>query len=360
MEVDMWKNIRISYRFGGLFFCMVLLIGFLLLAVVLNQFKEMSLRAENNQLRDLHKTIQARVNDTSRHALLVIDSVVNAPGVVDSFANKKRERLQQLTAPVFDSLRNTYNIRQFQFHLPPATSFLRLHDPERHGDDLSSFRRTVVRANELQKPQVGLERGVAGIGLRGVMPVMYNGNLVGSAEIGLSFGQDFFDDFSTEYQTPVALHLADTGGTGFTTFASTIPGTTTLHPDQFVRAFNNAEVVQRVSIGDVNYAVMAQPIRDFNNEIVGVVEVLFDRSKYRNIFHLASGHLLMIGMFSLLLVFAVIWLVTRDIVKPVQAVTSAAEAVCKGDAAQQLPDDGRKDEVGKLVRAVAQLIRRNR
>ena len=73
----------------------------------------------------------------------------------------------------------------------PATSFLRVHKPQKFGDDLSGFRKTVVATNTQKTTIMGLERGRAGIGVRGVVPIAHEGSHVGSIEFGLSFGKDF-------------------------------------------------------------------------------------------------------------------------------------------------------------------------
>jgi methyl-accepting chemotaxis protein len=62
--------------------------------------------------------------------------------------------------PVFAAIKSDYGVDQFQFHLPPATSYLRVHQPAKFGDDLSTFRKTVVVANQERKVVVGLEGGV--------------------------------------------------------------------------------------------------------------------------------------------------------------------------------------------------------
>ena len=58
----------------------------------------------------------------------------------------------------FAELKSAYGVEQFQFHTAPATSFLRVHQPEKFGDDLSGFRKTVVEANATNKPVLGLGR----------------------------------------------------------------------------------------------------------------------------------------------------------------------------------------------------------
>jgi len=64
------------------------------------------------------------------------------------------KRSRRIVAPVrssFAPLKSAYGVEQFQFHTPPATSYLRVHQPAKFGDDLASFRKTVVATNAEQK-----------------------------------------------------------------------------------------------------------------------------------------------------------------------------------------------------------------
>ncbi len=77
---------------------------------------------------------------------------------------------------------------RIQFHLPPATLFLRAHKADKHGDDLSTFRSTILETNRTKQAVKGLESGVLGLGIRGLNPIIYNGEHIGSVEFGMSFG----------------------------------------------------------------------------------------------------------------------------------------------------------------------------
>eukprot|EP01037_Dinobryon_pediforme_P016150 gene16150-16328_t len=64
---------------------------------------------------------------------------------------------------------------------------LKLHKEGDYGEDLSDFRQTVVSANKLKSSQKGLELGRAGLGIRGVVPVFYENEHIGSLEFAFSF-----------------------------------------------------------------------------------------------------------------------------------------------------------------------------
>src|SRR5690606_3172496 len=89
------------------------------------------------------------------------------------------------------------------------TSWLRVHRPEKFGDDLSGFRSTVVATNQTGKPVSGLEFGVEGLGIRGISPVLAQGRPLGSVEFGMSFGQPFFELFKQKYGVEIGLYLID-------------------------------------------------------------------------------------------------------------------------------------------------------
>ena len=131
-------------------------------------------------------------------------------------------------------MKKEFAARQFQFHIPPATSFLRVHKPEKFGDDLSSFRKTVIATNESKKNIVGLEKGVAGLGIRGISPVFHQGEHVGSVEFGMSFGQPFFEKFKEKYNVDISLFIKRDDK--FEVFGSTLSEKSLLSTDKLLSA----------------------------------------------------------------------------------------------------------------------------
>ncbi len=104
------------------------------------------------------------------------------------FADGNRDELLKELLPLYkNNLKKKYDIAQFQFHKPPAISFLRLHKPQKYGDDLSSFRQTVVDANKMKSVITGLEVGRGGPGLRIVYPIEKDGQHIGTVEFGAGF-----------------------------------------------------------------------------------------------------------------------------------------------------------------------------
>jgi len=79
---------------------------------------------------------------------------------------------------------------QLHFHLKDNTSFLRMHKPDKFGDDLSNFRLSVRATNKTKTPHEGFETGKLLDGFRYVYPLFdKNSKHIGSMEISFSSNQ---------------------------------------------------------------------------------------------------------------------------------------------------------------------------
>ncbi|WP_178863260.1 EAL domain-containing protein [Thiomicrorhabdus cannonii] len=73
------------------------------------------------------------------------------------------------------------------FHTPDNRSFLRFHQPEMFGDDLSAARPSIVEVNRTLTPVYAFETGKVISGLRHIFPIIYHGKHLGSVEFGQRF-----------------------------------------------------------------------------------------------------------------------------------------------------------------------------
>ncbi|NOR44388.1 MAG: hypothetical protein GQ534_02290, partial [Candidatus Delongbacteria bacterium] len=112
---------------------------------------------------------------------------------VSKAQNADSLKLVEIRNKLYDKLKVSYNdirennYRQFQFHLPDNTSFLRFHIPNEYGDDLSSIRSTVKYTNEFKAYSHGFETGTTFSAFRYVFPLTYFGKHIGSVELSVSY-----------------------------------------------------------------------------------------------------------------------------------------------------------------------------
>ncbi|MBU2874041.1 sensor domain-containing diguanylate cyclase [Marinobacter salexigens] len=102
-----------------------------------------------------------------------------------------RALLYETVSPGWQKMTKEYQVRQLHFHLGPGSnSFLRVHKPEKFGDNMDNLRHLVVDVNRDGQPRQGFELGRVYAGLRGVVPVFSFSDpqkQVGALEVGTSF-----------------------------------------------------------------------------------------------------------------------------------------------------------------------------
>ncbi|MDP3300600.1 MAG: ATP-binding protein [Sulfuricurvum sp.] len=97
-----------------------------------------------------------------------------------------RKELHEKMKGVFSGLKE-FDTQLLFFHLPGQIAFLRVHEPQKFGDDLSKVRPSVVLAQQEQKKIVVFETGKYFSGFRSVYPLFYKGHFSGTVEIAYPF-----------------------------------------------------------------------------------------------------------------------------------------------------------------------------
>lgn len=348
MSLDMtqWK---IGTRLQAGILVVIALSFIMMIPLALNALNTLSERSETRQLNNLYTTFQAAIAQEARMAIVLSQSVASIPDVQAAMANGNRERLKSLLLPVFATLKAGHDMRQFQFHTPPATSFLRVHKPEKYGDDLSSFRHTVTATNQSQQPVMGLEKGVAGIGIRGVVPVHFQAQHLGSVEFGLSFGQAFFDNFTAQYETEAALYVV--GKNGFDRYASTLSGESAFSEEELKAALDNQSQIRQHNRQGTARTVYLRVIQDFSGQPLGVLELSVDRTEAMGIYDEARLSLAVMALIALGVGVLLAWIVSRSIVRPINNTLERIQTIARnGDLSQRVGLRGR-DELAQLAGA---------
>jgi len=166
----------------------VVVITFVILSVLNSYLDDMDSKENQYVKFTTRQVLDKTTRAVQREMKMTLELIAHDKAVIDAFARRDRQKLKDLLLAIYQkNIKNKYGIKQFQFHLPDATSFLRLHKPGKFGDDLSGFRKTVVKVIEEKRPVEGLEVGRAGLGVRVVYPVFNGATYLGSVELGASF-----------------------------------------------------------------------------------------------------------------------------------------------------------------------------
>ncbi len=312
----------------------------------------LSQQSFEQKLSSLRGQLISAIDAEAARALSMAATVADSTVVQEAFAARDRDRLAAFFVPQFPKMREEQSVRQFQFHLAPATSFLRVHKPEKFGDDLSSFRNTVVAVNGQGEAISGLERGVAGLGMRGVVPVRHEGSQIGSVEFGLSFGQPFFDRFTEQSSAIAALYILREGE--IETFATTFSSDVSFADSLLRQAAQQSTptTLPQIDVAGVAHAVMLAPITDFEGQTIGVAAIGFDRTPIDSA--LTTGRLVSfgIGLIALLSALAIAFAMNKTIAKPIKSLTAVMRQLASGDTTVSVAGQERVDELGAMAGAV--------
>lgn len=357
----MFANIRIGQRIAISFVLLLIVTVTVLASLFFGRFENLLADAERRELRSIADNVGTAIASESLTAERLSALVASIPEVRQAMAGNDRQRLSELFVPGYQQLAKDYGLSQFQFHKAPATSFLRVHKPAQFGDDLSAIRQTIVETNSRQAPVRGVESGVAGLGIRGLVPVRHEGRHVGSVEFGLSFGQAFFDTFKTRYGVDVGLVLRDANG-AFETFASTFESGALISDSQRAQAFAGQDVLFRTDLGERPLAILVAAVQDFSGKPLGVLEVAMDRSHYADALADMRNTALIVAGIAIALGLLVAALVARGIVRPIRVAVDAMRDIAagEGDLTRRLEEHGRNEvaELGQAFNQFAEKVRR--
>ncbi|WP_170122169.1 methyl-accepting chemotaxis protein [Breoghania corrubedonensis] len=300
--------------------------------------------ALTREVNGAQQQLKASIEAESRQALMLASLVAGDAGVRETFAAGDRDALASEFEASFADLKKNFGVRQFQFHLPPAISFLRVHKVAKFGDDLAGFRKTVVQTNETLKPVWGLEKGVAGIGNRGVVPVFSDGKHIGSVEFGLGFHENFVSTFTSQTGYPLAvLRPSDAG---YDIIGNTLP-------DGFApQALMRELAGEGSSIESGDYRITRVSVTDYSGQPIAVALLAVDRSAYQAI--ALTAQLTGIALSVLLLAIAggILYFSNRTVLRPLKCVAGEIVALAGGARDIAVTGTERADEIGDMARAV--------
>jgi methyl-accepting chemotaxis protein len=257
--------------------------------------------------------------------------------VAAAFANRDREALLTRLLPIFDALKGPLNLSQFQFHLPPATSFLRLHKPEKYGDDLSKFRPTVLRTNESTTAQVGLDGGAAGLGLRGVVPVFHQGVHVGSVEFGIAVNNDLILPLKEESGFDISILTPKGDGFDFIAKTHGMPVVPSMAPTLRQVYDSGRSLFKRVNKAGKQLYTAYFPLNDYTGKTIGVLAIPTDISNSLAAIHSLLLKTVGVGLLALLVSGVLVGVIVKRIIgRPLNSMLLFFGKLAGGDYSDRL------------------------
>lgn len=303
---------------------------------------------------ELARTVRARIAMQLRAADTALEPIVADDRIRGAFGHRDREELQRLLTPMWSGLQKK-GMAQLQFHTPPASSFLRMHEPSRYGDDLSTFRATVVKANRDRTAVHGLEEGRGGFGLRVVRPMTgAAGEHIGTVEFGLDFGTHFLKELQTDYGGEFFLYrFSDRDSKAWANKSALLGGTSETDPIPPAREAVSTDWadghIEQFREGD--RLVVLIPVADYAGSYVGLVKAHQDLSAFDRQRMALLALFVITGAIGTALGAGAALLLVHRTFRPLQRCTEITERIAHGDLSATIELD-RSDEVGLIYRAL--------
>jgi hypothetical protein len=316
----------------------------------------MILSAEEKQFSLMRSMVAFNLKEAENRALGRASMIAALPKARTLFAAQDRPGLLAEYSKMFAEQEEKFGVDQAQFHTSSLRSFLRLHDPENFGDDLTKPRPAVVAVNRDETPRAAFAIARSGPAIFGIVP-MYDpeDKHIGSFEFGIAF-DNLLDNLKNAYNIEFAVFVDEASLHQFAEGVS--PG---IYSEQnrvgkFIRfhSTNNAVFQSLVIDKDLNitenseyerevlgapYGAVLIPLRNGAGDILGVVVAATDFSATRSAKGRSNIWQALIALIAIVLLAGVTLITIRGVlVRPLESITACFAKLAIGDRTCQLPE----------------------
>ena len=317
-----------------------------LVYIGLSSQQEIIKEGEKKELFRYYDLFLASVRQKGGQALSMATIIAENPMIKKLLSERNRKGLLDYASPLFEELKKDFGISQLHFHVLPGKSYLRVHRPDQGGEKIA-YRTSIMDALKSGNGKMGLEWGLTGLGIRGVVPVSRNGELMGSLEIGYPFGHLFLQNLKEHWGPGFAVYEKK-GSDTYALLASTNgPG----------KAFSLAKSLVPDSIEQTrifiapprfpNVALLVGPLRDYRGDVVALVKIEVNRSAITDRLSQTKTLMIVVALVGISVSFFLVWIVAVLFIRPIKKIVAAAEEIAQGKRETRLKP-GPNDEIGVL------------
>ena len=166
---------------------LILALFFGMSIIIITSYQSIQVIRDNTYEEEAHylkgyfnQKFQAKMDVSISNAITLAQNYF----VMSALKSGQREVALTGLQDITQSYKDNTKFKNIKIHIhdSQAKSFVRLWDPSKYGDDLSSFRHTIMTVKSDKKPLSTIELGRAGLILRGLAPIFAEGKYIGSVE----------------------------------------------------------------------------------------------------------------------------------------------------------------------------------
>ena len=247
---------------------------------------------------------------------------------------------------------------KIHIHNKDAFSFVRHWKPDKYGDDLKGFRKTILEVRKTQKPLAAIEIGRAGLVLRGLSPVIDNETYLGSIEFMQGLNSIIRD--GRKHDLDIAIFMKKE----YMSIASLLKKQPEINSEfvlasketdlnrEFFNQLKNHDITQSGSTE--NFFYTSSPIKHFSGKVVAYAVIGEDLSTVLSIISetrsaLINQVIIMVVLDIFVLIFLIIVL-NKMVIKPIKQLSAISRDLSEGDGnLSKRLNINTNDEISKVV-----------
>jgi len=338
-----------------------IIVGILIMIVIsYNSINSIKKDIFNNTQKDLINLFNIKMEAKKDVGITNAIAIADNSAVIESLLSGNREIALKSLKNLTKYYREYTKFKNIKIHIHTADlhSFLRVWKPDKHGDDLSGFRKTIVWVKEHKKPLVAIELGRAGLVLRGISPVIYNNKYLGSIEFMQGLNSIAKDLKKADIET---LIIFDKKYLNIATFLKNAPEIMQnyvlalkkgVYDENFYNELKNRNL-KKVFKTD-NYFCISVPIKDFSGNTVAyailgkplnLIQGAIKESETTLIYQLIA--MLIIDIFIVVILMVII---SKSVAHPIKELNERVEDLAEGegDLTKRIEVKS-KDEIGTVA-----------
>ncbi len=279
--------------------------------------------------------------------------------IINALYTQDRTEAEKVLLKIVKNLKNSMGINEkIHIHTKDLRSFLREWKPNKYGDYLGNFRKTIVYVKSTHKPLKAIEVGRAGPVARGLAPIFYNGEYIGSLEVIRNL-----DSALTTLQKTLHANIAVLLNDKFMKTASFVK-TYGKIGNFYIISKENEEAQRELSrisltgrqlsyITTSHYFLTPVPIKDFKGNNIGYILIYTPKSmalksadSIRNLFYT----ILVVIVISMVTLILLIMYLTKKLSVRINSLKEIVKEIAhgKGDLTKRI-DIKVNDEIGSLI-----------
>ena len=185
-------------------------------------------------------------------------------------------------------------------------------------------------------------------------PVFYHQDLIGTLEVGYSFGQVFLENLKKRSGCGYSLYIKENGS--FKLLRSTQSAPAQLSEETLEASYTGSKPDILISPEKApEFSILLAPIKDYSGAKIGLIEILLDRSEIRSMLEDTFYMTLFVGLVGIAASFLCVMIVTRYFLRPIRRIAKQANQIARGQR-QELLEPIPMDEVGALNDAINTML----